>query len=107
MRSSQEMLGWPLAAKRFAQNVLPEPDIPTRAIRKTGDDWLIMGSKQYDIACGAHRQVFPAKSLLMDGKIEERFISQGVRGLKSSLVQPQPVVESDGAIVIEPTSRFG
>src|ERR1700722_211061 len=60
MRSSQEMLGWPLAAKRFAQNVLPEPDIPTRAIRNTGDDWLAMSSSQYDIAWSAHRQVFPA-----------------------------------------------
>ena len=63
MRSSHEMLGWPLAAKRFAQNVLPEPDMPTRAIRNAGDDWLAMGSFQYDIVWFVCGQVFPAKDV--------------------------------------------
>ena len=80
--------------------------MPTRAIRKTGDGWLAMGSSQDDIAWLVDRQVFPAKCLLMDGKIEGRFITQGVRRLNWSLVQSQPVVESDGAIVIEPTSAL-
>src|SRR5580704_3398307 len=42
MRSSHEILGRPLAAKRFAQKVLPEPDMPTSAIRETGDGSVAM-----------------------------------------------------------------
>jgi hypothetical protein len=63
MRSSHEMLGWPLAAKRFAQNVLPEPDMPTRAIRNGGGGWLAMGSFQYDIVWFVCGQVFPVKDV--------------------------------------------
>jgi len=57
------MLGWPLAAKRFAQNVLPEPDMPTRAIRNAGGGWLAMGSFQYDIVWFVCGQVFPTKDV--------------------------------------------
>src|SRR5216683_398130 len=67
MRSSQQTLCRPSAAKRFVQNVFPAPDIPTRATRSGEESWLAMRAVFVTISRGAAiRQVRGAKRYLTE-----------------------------------------